>query len=79
MPPITLHSWLRRGWAHGRKETTPPHRWILHADQHELAELRQRRTRPPGWYTRRRWADPIPPTRNDQGQAASSHLSVHRG
>ena len=79
MPPITLHSWLRRGWVHGRKETTPPHRWILHADQHELAELRQRRTRPPGWYTRRRWADPTPPTRSDQGQAASSHLSVHRG
>jgi DNA invertase Pin-like site-specific DNA recombinase len=79
MPPITLHSWLRRGWVHGRKETTPPHRWILHADQHELAELRQRRTRPPGWYTRRRWADPTPLTRSDQGQAASSHLSVHRG
>jgi DNA invertase Pin-like site-specific DNA recombinase len=79
MPPITLHSWLRRGWVHGRKETTPPHRWILHANQHELAELRQRRTRPPGWYTRRRWADPTPPTRNDQGQAASSHVSVHRG
>jgi DNA invertase Pin-like site-specific DNA recombinase len=79
MPPITLHSWLRRGWVHGRKETTPPHRWILHANQHELAELRQRRTRPPGWYTRRRWADPTPLTRSDQGQAASSHLSVHRG
>jgi DNA invertase Pin-like site-specific DNA recombinase len=58
MPPITLHSWLRRGWVHGRKETTPPRRWILHADPHELAQLRERRTRPPGWYTRRRWADP---------------------
>jgi DNA invertase Pin-like site-specific DNA recombinase len=62
MPPITLHSWLRRGWVRGRKETTPPCRWILHADQHELAELRERRTRPPGWYTRRRWADPTPLT-----------------
>jgi DNA invertase Pin-like site-specific DNA recombinase len=79
MPPITLHSWLRRGWVHGRQETTPPRRWILRADQHELAELRERRTRPPGWYTRRRWADPMPLTRMDQGQAASSHLSVHRG
>src|SRR5207247_1718943 len=71
------HAITRR--LHRRKQTPPPHRWILHADQHELAELRQRRTRPPGWYTRRRWADPTPLTRSDQGQAASSHLSVHRG
>jgi DNA invertase Pin-like site-specific DNA recombinase len=79
MPPITLRSWLRRGWIRARQETTPPRRWILHADQHELAELRERRTRPPGWYTRRRWADTTPLTRMDRSQAPSSHLSVHRG
>src|SRR6266508_3351314 len=75
MPPITLHSWIRRGWVHARQESRRPHRWILHADPHQLVELRQRRTRPPGWYTRRRWTDPTPP--DDHGtedHAASSHI-----
>jgi hypothetical protein len=61
MPPITLHSWIRRGWVSARQESRRPHRWIIHADGRQLAELRQRRTRPPGWYTRRRWTDSAPP------------------
>ena len=61
MPPITLHSWLRRGWVSARQESRRPYRWIIHADGDQLAELRQRRSRPPGWYTRRRWADSAPP------------------
>src|SRR5918994_429514 len=27
MPPITLHTWLRRGWVHARQESRRPHRW----------------------------------------------------
>src|SRR6266496_3604252 len=74
MPPITLHSWLRRGWIGGRQESRHPHRWILHADAHQLAELRLRRSRPPGWYTRRRWTDPGPPDHNGtEDHAATSH------
>ena len=61
MPPITLHSWLRRGWVSAHQESRRPYRWIIHADPHQLAELHQRRSRPPGWYTRRRWADSKPP------------------
>jgi hypothetical protein len=64
MPPITLHSWIRRGWVHARQESARPYRWIIHADPHQLAELRQRRSRPPGWYTRRRWTDSEPPSLN---------------
>jgi DNA invertase Pin-like site-specific DNA recombinase len=64
MPPITLHSWIRRGWVHARQESRRPHRWIIHADGDQLAELRQRRSRPPGWYTRRRWADSEPPAQD---------------
>jgi len=65
MPPITLHSWLRRGWVSARQESRRPYRWIIHADPHQLAELHQRRSRPPGWYTRRRWADSKPPAPNE--------------
>jgi hypothetical protein len=75
MPPITLHSWIRRGWVHARQESRRPYRWIIHADPHQLTELRQRRSRPPGWYTRRRWTDLEPPALNgDQPHAASSHI-----
>jgi DNA invertase Pin-like site-specific DNA recombinase len=58
MPPITLHSWAAKGWVRGRRQSTPPRRWILHADQEELAALRERRARPPGWYTRHYWQQP---------------------
>jgi DNA invertase Pin-like site-specific DNA recombinase len=75
MPPITLHGWIRRGWVHARQESRRPYRWILHADSRELAGLRQRRSRPPGWYTRRRWTDPEPPAQHgNQDHAASSHI-----
>src|SRR6266487_4136812 len=75
MPPITLHSWIRRGWVHARQESRRPHRWIIHADPHQLTDLRQRRTRPPGWYTRRRWTDPAPPDHHGaDDHAASSHI-----
>jgi Recombinase zinc beta ribbon domain/Recombinase len=75
MPPITLHSWIRRGWVHARQESRRPYRWIIHADGHQLAELHQRRSRPPGWYTRRRWADSQPPAHNgSRDHAASPHI-----
>jgi DNA invertase Pin-like site-specific DNA recombinase len=72
MPPITLHSWIRRGWVHARQESRRPHRWIIHADGDQLAELRQRRSRPPGWYTRRRWADSEPPAQDGSRDHAAS-------
>jgi hypothetical protein len=75
MPPITLHSWLRRGCVHARQESRRPYRWIIHADPYQLAELRQRRSRPPGWYTRRRWTDSPPPAHNgSRDHAASPHI-----
>src|SRR5215218_2567626 len=72
MPPITLHSWLRRGWVSARQESRRPYRWIIHADGDQLAELRQRRSRPPGWYTRRRWADSAPPAHTGSRDHAAS-------
>ncbi|MFF3879375.1 recombinase family protein [Streptomyces sp. NPDC001978] len=55
IPKATLRSWIRCGWLTVRKESRPPYRLIAHADQAELAVLRERRTRPPGWYSSRLW------------------------
>jgi hypothetical protein len=66
MPNGTLHTWIRRGWLRTRRESRHP--WRLIADSDELAELRERRTRPPGWYSQRRW--------NDDHDPVTQHLSV---
>lgn len=55
MPQVTLHTWVARGWVHGWHDDTPQRGWILHADPDKLAELRQRRQRPNGYYARHRF------------------------
>lgn len=35
----TIRRWRQQGRLTGRQETRPPHRWILHADPDQLAEL----------------------------------------
>ncbi|GAA3824490.1 hypothetical protein GCM10022403_067410 [Streptomyces coacervatus] len=46
MPTITLYTWVRRGWVRdARKETRPPYRWIVRADDNDIAALRERRFR----------------------------------
>jgi DNA invertase Pin-like site-specific DNA recombinase len=57
MTTSTLYAWINRGWITARRESCWPHRLIAHADQRELAELRERRARPPGWYSRRLWTE----------------------
>ena len=57
MPKPTLYTWIHRGWLHARHETRSPHRLIAHADTDQLAAMRERRTRPPGWYSRLKWND----------------------
>ncbi|MEU9547290.1 recombinase family protein [Streptomyces mirabilis] len=57
MTTSTLYAWIDRGWISTRRESCWPNRLIAHADQRELAELRERRTRPPGWYSRRIWTE----------------------
>jgi DNA invertase Pin-like site-specific DNA recombinase len=57
MPQVTLHTWVQRGWVRGYHDDTPQRAWILHADPEELAQLRQRRQRPNGYYSRHRFLD----------------------
>lgn len=45
MPHITLYNWIGRGWVRARREQAAPHRWILWADDAEIARLRYRHRR----------------------------------
>jgi Recombinase zinc beta ribbon domain/Recombinase len=54
MPTATVYNWIYRGWV--TAEHVPGHNlWIIHADTAELARLRERRARPPGYYSKARW------------------------
>jgi DNA invertase Pin-like site-specific DNA recombinase len=75
MPAATLYTWIQRGWVASRREAGPPHRWIVKADPEDLDALRERRTRPPGYYTRLCWTDPeptVPPEGGEQDHADST-------
>jgi hypothetical protein len=48
----TIRKWLHQGRIAGRQETRHPHRWIIHADPGELAELRAHIDRVRGRTTR---------------------------
>lgn len=57
MPAITLYSWVRRGWVRVRYIPGTSRRLVVRADKAEVAALRERRNRPPGWYTRRNFLE----------------------
>jgi DNA invertase Pin-like site-specific DNA recombinase len=60
MPTASIYNWIYRGWITARR--SPGGRnWIILADDHQMDELRERRSRPPGYYSRARWA-PRPET-----------------
>jgi DNA invertase Pin-like site-specific DNA recombinase len=53
MPTVTLYSWLRRGWIHGRQLDKPRGPWVLRADAQDLAKLHALRAVPKlGWQAR---------------------------
>jgi hypothetical protein len=54
MPHVTLYLWMRRGWIKGRRSQQG--HWIVCADQEELKRLRQLRSLPRGYHTRRHWS-----------------------
>jgi len=59
MPLATLQGWIRRGWVRARQQEHAPRRWIVWADEAEVARLRERHQRPAGYYTRRLWVDEV--------------------
>jgi len=66
MPAATIYNWIYRGWVTAR-HAPGTRNWIITADDHEMRQLRERRARPPGFYTRARWAPPEPETGHDTG------------
>jgi|SRR3954447_3220585 DNA invertase Pin-like site-specific DNA recombinase len=73
MPTASIYNWIYRGWITARR--APGGRnWIITAGEQQLRELRERRDRPPGYYTRARWAPPSAGTGKTQedGQGEQS-------
>ncbi len=57
MPTASIYNWIYRGWITARRGPGGRN-WIIPADEEQMRELRERRSRPPGYYTRARWAPP---------------------
>jgi DNA invertase Pin-like site-specific DNA recombinase len=57
MPVPTIYTWIYRGWITAR-HAPGTRNWIITADGEQLRQLRERRARPPGYYTRARFTPP---------------------
>jgi hypothetical protein len=66
MPTATIYNWIYRGWITAR-HAPGTRNWIITADGEQIRQLRQRRARPPGYYTRARWAQPQQEPVEEQG------------
>lgn len=66
MPPITLFSWIRKGWVRARQVyQAGRNRWLVWADAQECERLRARRTAPRGWANHQRVDAPPSPSTSD--------------
>lgn len=52
-----LHRWIQLGWVRARQEESPLHRWIVWADEAELARLEQLRQQSVAEQARRHWTE----------------------
>ena len=55
MPTASIYNWIYRGWITAR-HAPGTRNWIITADDEQMRQLRERRARPAGYYTRARWA-----------------------
>ena len=60
MSTTTLHAWVKRNWVKAYRQETTGY-WIVWADEAQIAELKQRRARPAGYYSRKLWLHSAPP------------------
>jgi hypothetical protein len=66
MPTATIYNWIYRGWVTARRAPASKN-WIIAAGDRQMQQLRERRARPPGFYTRARWAPPEQESHRRQG------------
>ena len=66
MPTASIYNWIYRGWITARR-APGTRNWIIPADDEQLCQLRERRARPPGFYTRARWSQPAQDPNGKQG------------
>jgi DNA invertase Pin-like site-specific DNA recombinase len=66
MPTATIYNWIYRGWITAR-HAPGTRNWIITAGDEQMRQLRERRARPPGFYTRARWAQPEQKPGKEQG------------
>jgi DNA invertase Pin-like site-specific DNA recombinase len=66
MPTATIYNWIYRGWITAR-HAPGTRNWIITADDEQIRQLHERRARPPGYYTRARWAQPQQEPGKEQG------------
>jgi DNA invertase Pin-like site-specific DNA recombinase len=66
MPTATIYNWIYRGWITARHAPGTKN-WIITADDAQMRQLRERRARPPGFYTRARWTQPAQKPVEEQG------------
>ena len=57
MPVPTIYTWIYRGWITASRAPGSKN-WIITADKKQLREMRERRSRPPGYYSRARFDPP---------------------
>ena len=57
MPTASLYNWIYRGWATARHAPGSKN-WIITANAAQMQQLRERRARPAGYYSRARWTQP---------------------
>lgn len=66
MPTASIYNWIYRGWITAR-HAPGTRNWIITADDEQMRQLRERRARPPGFYTRARWSQPAQEPDGKQG------------
>jgi hypothetical protein len=66
MPTASIYNWIYRGWITARR-APGTRNWIITADEQQMRQLRERRARPPGFYTRARWTQPEQEPGKEQG------------
>ena len=65
MPDSTVYGWLKQGWLKGRKQESPPYRWIVYADEAEIERLKQGRQLPLSDRIRQQWLGEKSPLAQD--------------